>query len=150
TALEETYVDVGTAIAKSVLKLWAKDVVLDNDNAASLIDLLKSQTSDIIAQRKGQRQFDIIGERIVENLFPLFESEGARLSNGARAAIAIAVGEAFNKAKISRSLLAEYNLEPSKLTHHVLDANMDIMQYFELYEKSLYEHIIKDACGYVI
>ncbi len=66
---EAVTIEVGAAIAKSILKLWVKDSKLGDDITSSLIDLLKSRTSDALAQRRGQRQFDTIGERVGESLY---------------------------------------------------------------------------------
>src|SRR5712691_7186394 len=118
--LEAVTVEVGTAIAKSILKLWLKDSALGVDISLSLIDLFKSRTSDTLAQRRGQRQFETIGEKVGESLLPLFEIESARLGEGDRTAVALAVAEAFNKSKLSSELLVQRNLEPTELAKHVL------------------------------
>src|SRR2546421_5821152 len=104
---EAVTIEVGAAIAKSILKLWLKDSMLGGDISSSIIDVLKSRTSDVLAQRRGQRQFDVIGEKIGENLLPLFESEGARLDEGSRTAVAYEVAAAFNKSKLSAELIAK-------------------------------------------
>ena len=113
--LEAVTVEVGAAIAKAILKLWVKDSTLGNDISSNLIDLFKGKTADVLAQRRGERQFESIGEKVGENLLPLFESEGARLDEGERCAIAYAVAETFNTARLSSELLAEHNLQPTTL-----------------------------------
>src|SRR5437588_12900478 len=112
--------EVGAAIAKSILKLWLKDSDLGNDISSSLIDLFKAKTSDKLAQRRGERQFETIGEKVGESLLPLFVIEGAGLDENGRTAVAIAVAEAFNTSKLSSELLAERNLQPTQLAHYVL------------------------------
>src|SRR5216683_1017966 len=109
---EVVTIEVGAAIAKSILKFWLKDSKIGSDISSSIVDILKSKTSDILAQRKGNRQFEIIGEKVGESLFPLFEIEGASLNEYDRTAIALAVADTFNKSKLSSELLAKYNLEP--------------------------------------
>src|SRR5881227_1517354 len=118
--LEAVTIEVGAAIAKSILKLWLKDSTLGEDVSSSLIDLLKTKTSDLFAQRKGERQFADVGDKIGQSLLPLFEIEGARLDDSERTAVALAVAETFNKAKISSELLAECNLQPTRLAQHML------------------------------
>jgi hypothetical protein len=113
-------IEIGSSITKSILKFWLKDWKLGEDICSSLIDLLKSRTSDALAQRRGQRQFDTIGEKVGKSILPLFEIEGARLDEGSRTAVALAVAEAFNKLKLSSELLAKHNLEPTKLAKHIL------------------------------
>jgi hypothetical protein len=55
---EVVTIEVGAAIAKYILKLWLKDGSLGNDITSSVIGVLKSKTSDKLAQRKGNRQQD--------------------------------------------------------------------------------------------
>src|SRR5258708_24152968 len=119
----EASLEVGAAIAKSILKLWIKNTDLGNDISSGLIDLLKSKTSDVFAQRKGERQFAEIGDKLGEALLPLFEIEGARLEENDRTAVALAVAETFNKSKLSSSLLTQHNLEPTQLAQYMLTIN---------------------------
>ncbi len=53
--VEILLIEVGPAIAKSILKLWLKDSTIGQDVSSTLIDLLKSWTSDASAQRKGKK-----------------------------------------------------------------------------------------------
>src|SRR5438046_2149716 len=123
-------IEVGSAIAKSILKLWLKDSVLGENISASILDLLKSRTSDILAQRRGQRQFDAIGEKVGESLLTLFKIEGANLNESSLTSVARAVAETFNKTRLSSNLLAERNLEPMKLAKHILSAYPIAAQFF--------------------
>src|SRR5258708_18175809 len=104
--LELLSVEVGGAIAKSILKLWAKDSDVCGNVSDSLGDVLKSLTSDKLTERKASRQFDEIGETVGKSLLPLFESEGARLDLGGQTAVAYAVAEAFNGSTVSAETLA--------------------------------------------
>jgi len=148
--VEAVTIEVGAAIAKSILKLWVKDSSLGDDISSSLIDLFKSKTSDALAQRRGQRQFETIGEKVGESLLPLFEIEGARLDEGSRTAVALAVAEAFNRSKLSSDLLAERNLEPTKLAKHVLSAYPTATQLFSGAETAFYQRIIEESCAYIV
>jgi hypothetical protein len=74
--LETLTLQVGPAIAKAILKFWLKDQKFASDIASSLLDLIKSKTADVIAQRRAVRQFEEIGEKVAENLLPVFAMEG--------------------------------------------------------------------------
>lgn len=148
--LEAVTIEVGAAIAKSILKIWVKDSSLGEDITSSLIDLFKAKTSDALAQRKGNRQFETIGEKVGENLLPLFQLEGAKLDEGSRTAVAYAVAETFNKARLSSEILAERNLEPTELEKHILSARPQEVQRFSLDEQAFYDRIIKEACVYTV
>jgi hypothetical protein len=141
---------VGSAIAKSILKLWLNGSTLAEDASSSLIDVLASQTSDALAQRRGQRQFEAIGEKVGENLLPIFESEGAHLDEGSRIAIAIAVAETLSKAKLSSRFLVERNLEPAKLAELLIAGSSDATCNFSATETALYQRIIKESCQYIV
>src|SRR5207245_571142 len=110
---EIVIIEVGSAIAKSLLQLWMKDIPIASDASSSILELLKSYTNDKITQWKGQHQFEAIGVKIGESLLPLFEIEGARLDESSHIAVALAVADTFKKARISSKLLVERNLEPT-------------------------------------
>lgn len=143
-------IEVGPAIAKSILKAWLKDSVIGQDVSFSLIDLLKSWTTDASAQRKGKRQFEEVGDKVAENLLPLFEIEGVHLDEGGRTAVALAVAETLNKSKLSSGLLAELNLDPTKLAKHIEKAHPTATQLFSKVEQDLYQRIIKESCIYIV
>jgi hypothetical protein len=147
--LEVVTMEVGAAIAKSIIKLWLKDSTLD-DVSSSIVDLLKSHTSDVLAQRRGQRQFETIGEKVAENLLPLFQMEGVRLKENSRTAVAQAVATALNKSRFTSQLLVEHNLEPTKLAKHILDAYPPATQFFNTTETALYERVINESCTYIV
>src|SRR5437016_2109822 len=144
--IETVTIEVGAAIAKSILQLWVKDIPIASNTSASFIDILKSRTSDTIAQRRAQRQFEAIGERVGESLFPLFESEGGHLREESRTTVALAVAETFKKVKISSELLAERNLDPTKLEKYVLSIDPNATNLFSELEQTLYLRIVKESC----
>jgi hypothetical protein len=143
--LEAVAIGVGGAIAKSILKVWVGD-----DVSSSIADVLKAKTSDVLAQRRGQRQFDTIGEKIGESLLPLFESEGSRLDEGSRIAVAHEVAAAFNTSKLSSELLAKRNLDPTELARHILASHSINEQPFSDTEKAFYQRIIHESCAYIV
>src|SRR5207302_8396549 len=90
-----------------------------SDTAASAVDILKTYTTDRIAQQRAQRQFEAIGEKVGESLLPIFEMEGAKLDEGARTAVALAVADILNAA--TSEVLAQHNLDPVNLAKYLLD-----------------------------
>jgi hypothetical protein len=54
---ETVAIELGSAIAKSIFKSWVKNSAIGEDISSSLVDLLKLRTTDVLAQRRGQRQF---------------------------------------------------------------------------------------------
>ncbi len=147
---EAVTIEVGAAIAKSIFKLWLKDSQLGGDISSSLIDLLKTKTSDALAQRRGQRQFDIIGEKVGESLLPVFEIEGAHLNENDRIAIAREVATAFTTSKLSSALLAERNLEPKRLAKDILATHPTATRLLSADEEAFYQRIIEESCAYIV
>ena len=70
--LEVLAVDVGASIAKAILKRWLGDSGPIPDTASSIVDVLKTRTADRLVQRRAERQFEAIGEKVGESLLPLF------------------------------------------------------------------------------
>jgi hypothetical protein len=145
--LETLMIEVGTSIAKSILKAWLKDSDIALNASSSIIDALKSWTTDRIAQRKAEQQLLAIGEKVGESLLPIFETEGAHLDEGSRTAIALAVAETLNTA--SSSVLAQHDLAPSALARYLL-AHPSGTQDFSETEKFLYQRIISESCEYIV
>ena len=147
---EVVIIEVGSAIAKSLLQLWMKDIPIASDTSSSILEILKSYTTDKVAQWKGQHQFETIGVKIGESLLPLFEVEGARLEESSLKAVALAVADTFKGARISSKLLIERNLEPTKLKEHVLASNHSATNFFNEAEMMLYRRIIEESCEYIV
>jgi predicted NACHT family NTPase len=150
TLIEIIAVHLGPAIAKSVLKHWLKDSQIASDTSSSLIDLLRNKTTDIIAQKRAQRQFEAIGERVGEGLLTVFEAEGAHISENGKQAVVLAVAETLNKTSIDTSLLAQRSLEPRALAEHLFSANPDAARLFSEPERALYERVIEETSQYIV
>jgi len=146
--VEAVTIELGSAIAKSILKTWLKDSSIGQDISSSLIDLLKIRTSDVLAQRRGLRQFEKIGEMVGEDLLPIFEREGARLDDSSRTAVALAVADAINQ--LSSDLLAKRNLDPTELEAYLLGTYPPTQQHFDSTESELYRRIIQLSCPYIV
>jgi hypothetical protein len=148
--VELVAIELGSAIAKSILKLWLKDTAFGDELSSSFVDLLKSKTSDLLAQRRGARQFETIGEQVGESLLPLFQAEGAGLDDGDRTAVAMAVVATFKRSKISSELLTKRDLEPIQLAHYMLNVNPDATRDFSEAATELYRRIMKESCTFIV
>jgi NACHT conflict system protein/NACHT domain-containing protein/Leucine Rich Repeat (LRR) protein len=148
--IEVLTLQLGSAVAKSILKLWLKDSSIAQDLGSELLDIVKSRTSDQIAQRRAQRQFEQIGEKVAESLLPLFESEASALDEGSQTAVALAVAQTLNQTGIDPALLAEHDLEPSKLAKYLLDADPNLLRQFTQSELALYQRIISESSELIV
>jgi hypothetical protein len=114
------------------------------------VDFTKSKTTDVMAQRHASRQFEEIGERVAENLLPVFELEGAHLDESSRTAVALAMADTLNRSAIDAELLAERDLDPTQLTRHLLEYHPFATQHFSTMEAVLYKRIISESSQYII
>src|ERR1700686_3834190 len=146
--IEAVTIELGSAIAKSILKVWLKDSSLGDNISSSLIDLLKGRTSDALAQRRGQRQFEQIGERVGIDLLPIFERDGGGLDEGSRTSVAFSVADAINT--LSSELLAQRDLDPAELAKHLLAVHPPEKLHFNATETELYKKIIQVSCPYIV
>ncbi len=152
-ALVETLVlTVGSAVAKSILTTWLKEKPLATATTTSILEVLKSKTNDVLAARNGARQFEAIEDKVAANLVPVFRSyEFDQVSRDASyQAVAEQVALAITRASISAQLLAKFNNEPSKLSHHIQVSypvgNRDLSEL----ESALYKRSIDLSAQYIV
>lgn len=145
--LTDLSIEIGPAIAKSILKLWLKDLNIVVDAASTVIDMLKSKTTDRVAQKRGQRQFEAIGEKVGESLLPILEAHG-NLNKGRYTAVALAVAETLNT--ISGEATAQLNLDPSHLAKYLLNKHSATNYHFNETETLVYQRIISESCAYIV
>lgn len=148
--IETLTVELGSSIAKSILKVWLKDYSVASDIASDLLGLIKGKTQDVIAQQRAKRQFEAIGEKVAENLLPLFEAEKAGLDESTQVAIALRISAILNTSKIDATLLAEEDLEPSKLLSYLQNLHPERAKDFSKDESEFFERILSEVCQSVV
>lgn len=141
---------LGPVLAKSILRLWLKDQTLLVDLSASVIDLLSLQTQDKLLQRKGERQFQAIGDSIAETLLPIYQREGSGFSEEALEAITYAVAHSFSKTDISTRLLAHLDLDPNRLASLIIESNTQQVIGFSTDEHNFYIRIVTEAAQDIV
>jgi hypothetical protein len=148
--LIEAAIEIGKAVATQIFKFWMKDSQLGQNISSNLLDLVGSKTSDTLAQRKGNRQFEAIGDKISENILPLIKSENIHLDEGERRAVAIAIAETLKKSKLSTELLLKHNLQPRQLEQYMDSVNSSATRDFSEPGTFLYKRILQECCTYII
>lgn len=142
-------VSLGPAIAKGILKVWLKDKEFLESIGETLIGLIEKKTDDVFARKKAERQFQEIGDRVAQSLFPLFESEGANLNDGDKNAVALAVADTLEKTPITAAFLLERKLDPTELAHHFLKEQAKATVGFSQSAVDLYKRIIVETSRYI-
>jgi|SRR6266568_7660434 len=145
---ETLIIDVGSSIAKSLIKLCLKDSAIAMDTSSGVVDVLKSWATDRVTRQKAQRQLEAIGEKVAENLLPLFESEGTGLDESSRIAVAKAVAETLST--ITSQLATQSDLEPSKLANYLLARHPANAYHFSDTEAILYQRILSESSEYIV
>lgn len=146
--LETLTLQVGSVIAKTILKVWLKDKEIETEIGIGILDMLKFKGADVLAQQRGRRQFEEIGEKVVENLLPAFDE--STLNEGSKVAVSVAVAETIDQTNVTSAVIANNNLDPSELTNHFLDLNPNATNNFSNEEMSLYHYILKESADYII
>lgn len=148
--IETLTLGFGAGIAKGVLKIWLQDQAIALNVSSSIVDLIKTKTKDKLAQRKANRQFEEIGEKVAKQLLQLFEAEGVDPEDEGLASASHAAGDTLNKTPITSELLVENNLDPSTLAAHFHASAPNATKYFNQLETAFYDRVISEACQYII
>ena len=118
--LETLALGLGTTIAKTILSQWLQDNGVAKTIGTNLIDVIKTVVPEGLTQRRGQRQFEAIADRVAEDLTPLFERSG--LSEDRQGAIAWLAEQAIEATRINADLLVAKNVDPVELAHYFIEA----------------------------
>ncbi|HYO48534.1 MAG TPA: hypothetical protein VEW94_01685, partial [Chloroflexia bacterium] len=148
--IEVLALSLGPAIAKAILKVWLKDIPIAADVSSSIIDLIKTKTSDVLAQQHGDLEFRRIGIEVATSLQQMFEVEGAHLDEGSRTTVAEAVAETLDQARLDVAALAEYDFEPERLTQHLLIFQPANFNMFSESEGQLYRRVISECSQHIV
>lgn len=148
--IELLTLQIGPAIAKAILKLWLKDSVIAADVSSSFIDIIKLKTDDVIAQQRAKRQFEEIGEKVAEQLWPLLEADGQKLEESSQEAIVFAVVKTLAQTKFDPQIFLEKDLEPTSLAKHLLESSPYIAKDFSALELAAYQQLVTASCEYIV
>lgn len=148
--VEALLIGLGSSIAKAILKLWLKEHTLAQDLSIGLVEILRSQTSDVLAQQRAKRQFEEIGERVAMSLEPLIASEGLSITDSGKTAVVLAVANVLESVKLDAALLASRNLDPVDVTDLMKANGADFRKDFNSTEEALYLRLLSEVAQYVV
>jgi len=141
--------DLGTSIAKAILKVWLKDSKIASDITSDLPNLVRSITTNILAQQRTKRQFESIGESVSQNVYSLFHHE-AKINENSQIAIVHKVSYVLNNSAIDTKLLVAENLDAEKLANYFKKLHPRITQDLSYVETGLYERILFEVCHNIV
>lgn len=146
---------VGSGIAKGILNLWLDEEMFEREIGKNFISIFASKTDDLIAQRRGSRQFEEISEKIAENLLPIFNSASGNIPEERKIEIAQLAGQAINGLELSPKSLSANRLEPKEIENILLsharfpNEESPLIHYGEP-ELALYKRVISEASQYIV
>jgi hypothetical protein len=146
--LEILVASLGSAVAKSILKFWAKDSDFAQNAGGEIIDFLKSKVSEGIASRRGNRQFEAIADDVAESLLPVFAHEN--LGEDDKKRVAKAVGNVLRDLRISADLPVKKNLDPSELAKFISTASVEQKKLLSAVECAFYDRLVDECSQYIV
>jgi Leucine-rich repeat (LRR) protein len=150
-ALMETLtVNLGAAVAKSVIKAWLKDDELAQAASASLVDTLSKHIPDFLARRRTAHQFDRIADTIAETLAPLIEAEFPLIDDGERISAILAVSQALDTSVISAKFLIEDNIDPLIFEERVRRNFDNKEHHLSADATNLFNIVLRECCNYIV
>jgi hypothetical protein len=148
---EALVVGVGEAIAKAILKAWLGDSGIAGDLVGSSVDIIGKLGIEFANKRKLEREFHQIADRIADSLIPFFEFEGARIDDGDKYSIVLALTSAINETDISPiSLIKNYDLRTQKLAGQIIDKCIKTRISLSADAASLLDRIASESSTYII
>lgn len=145
--VETLFLTLGPTIGKHILKHWLKSD-LSQDLSQDMLYLFSEKTNDFLAQRQGKRQFEEIGEKVAEDLLPVFVHEGRSLDEGRRTAVALAVNNTLKQS--SADLLVEKDLSSIELVAHWRQSDIEELNLFSELETRLYNRLLDELAIYIV
>jgi energy-coupling factor transporter ATP-binding protein EcfA2 len=150
--MEMLLLQLGGAVAKSVLSLWLGNVAIVGDVSGVAVDVLLERVPglNIIERRRATRQFDRMAEAVAEKLAPFLEVEFGGLPENERAAAVLGVADAIERAGVTSDLLLSQDLDPLRLEAHVRAAAPGGREQLIPAAWVLYDHLLREACNYAV
>jgi hypothetical protein len=150
--MEMLLLQLGGAVAKSVLSLWLGNVAVVGDVSGVAVDALLERipSLSIIERRRAGRQFERMAEAVAEKLAPFLDVEFGGLPENERAAAVLGVADAIERAGITSELLLTQDLDPLGLEAHVRNAAMGEREQLVPAAGVLYDHLLREACNYAV
>ena len=136
---------VGAPLAKILLKSYLGDTT--SDLSAGLIDIAKKKIKDYSDQREAQRQFDRLGEEIVQRVLPLFEQAETNPKINPTA-VGLELGETLS-GNISAEFFVSRDLDVAKISAALRAARPLRQELFNSQERALYERALDETVRYV-
>ena len=137
------------AIAKALLKRWLKGD-LAGAATGTLVDALAERAKNLFAAQAGARTFEAIGGAIAEELQPLFESEGASLTEGDREDVARNLVARVEQANPISAITADPDRDAREYELRLLANRNEVTARFSATQTALYDRAVYEVSRRVV
>lgn len=141
-------VSIGIIISKVIMKVWLNDNPGADILGESILDIVSNFTNDAMKARKIARDFEEIGDKITENLMPVFET--CDIAEDSIKLIEDEVTTTISNSQISNKLLAEISYNPKTLYTIMLGNSKEIIGAFTEKEEALYKRSLDLSAQYIV
>ena len=139
-----------SGIATALAKVWLANTGLPLEIVLTGLTAIKGLAVDSFAQRKARRMIEDISEKIAERLVAVFETEGTKLDEGERAAVATALADVFSSDGLDATALVADNLDASQISKRLLAASQSAVSQMGEAETELFRRVLAETCSAVV
>jgi hypothetical protein len=138
---------VGATVAKLTLAWWLREPSFVVEASSGLIDALAKRTSDLLAVRRGSREFEVLAEKSAERLKCLIDSEFPLMDKDKLVPVCHTVSDIFGKVRPSADLMAQNNLDPYALASYYRQRGSRFTKGLSDDENALVERLLVEVCS---
>ena len=138
------------SVVKTAFQLWIGGNALADNLSTDLTDMIKSQVSSALDQRKVRTRFERMGEMVADQLLSLLQAEFRNLDEGERNAAIIAVTDTFSRAHLTDKVLFAGNLDPFYLERFIRRFTGQSTRDLSRDGTALYDRVLAQCCAYII
>lgn len=153
--IEALILGIGNGVARGVVKLWLRDAKILEETSLSVLDMIRTKTTDVLAQRASEHQFQLIAEHVAGAVGEVFDRDGVGLDESAKVSVAKAVEQILEDTPLSSLVLPEVDLSPQRLAELYLASasskgSADPRRSFSEAETGLFERALSEAAQYIV
>ena len=150
--IEALTIDLGAAVAKTVLKIWLGDPDVAASTSADIGEIVASKISSLLQQRRAGRAFDRIAEEVAEVLDARLSVEYGGLASNEKNAAILAVRDTLSQTPLTSDVLFGADLDPLRLEELYRSGKPDAAQRALLVPAAIqfYDRLLQEVCEYVV
>ncbi len=152
TGLEAAALAVGTAVVKSVVKLWLRDKSIAADVSASAIDVVSGRLTTMVDRRRMRRVYDNLEEIAASRIQPLMLHEFKGVPENEVIAALLAVRDTLEAVSLNDDDLFAADLDTGYLDRYVRRQAPDIQRLARLSANcnALYDRVLRESCAQIV